>query len=94
MIVFNNPEYAKQRQEVKPLSLEEMEEAVDFINDSVSLFYNKIPEKRLDYLTGLVQDLIWQFENLLHASVSEPCQCCYKNTTADIDVNYELVSRK
>lgn len=90
-IQFNNPEYVKQRQEVKPLSLEEMTYAIDIIND----MYCKVQTHNLPTIDeiNLVQRLIFEYENLKHSNEVK-CQCCYKNTTADIDVNYELVNSK
>lgn len=85
MIVFNSPEYAKQRQEVKPLSLEEMTWLVHALNATAY----KVDSQLVEYL----QRLIFEYENLKHSNEVK-CQCCYKNTTADIDVNYELVNSK
>lgn len=86
-IKFNDPEYAKQRQEVNPLSLEEMQDVVEVLNDMCHGF--KPTFKRIES----IQRMIFEYENLKHSNEVK-CQCCYKNTTADIDVNYELVNSK
>lgn len=55
MIHFNNPEYAKERQNVKPLTLEQEKNIVAHLN----LYFSDMPimQKKL-------QRLIWNYENL------------------------------
>jgi hypothetical protein len=85
-IVFNSKDHVKERQGSKPLSLEEMNDVVESIN-----FYIDngcfTPLMRED-----IQRMVFEYENLKHQKVI--CQCCYKNTTTDIDVNYEIVNNK
>lgn len=93
-IVFNSKDHVKERQESEPLSLEEMIIVVSYLDECIRV-YNYEFSTRHNNLenSNLVQRLLFDFENLKHASQVK-CQCCYKNTTADIDVNYEIVNNK
>lgn len=59
MIHFNSPEHIKQRQEVKPLTLEEMKMLINYMNYNMHYSYNI-----------LAQRLIWEYENYKHAYMS------------------------
>jgi len=59
MIVYNSAAHAKQRQQVKPLSMEEIQAIVSCLN------HTYIPESHTDIREAL-QRLIFDYENLCH----------------------------
>jgi hypothetical protein len=84
-LVYNNPDFCKQRAESKPLSEEATKYAVECINDSLFLsnqFVNAFGEDEIK----LIQAFIWEFENLRHFKAVHECKICN-----NCEVNYEIV---
>lgn len=78
-IHFNSPEHIKQRQEVKPLTLEEEENIVANLN----IFFSDMPMMR-----EKMQQLLFNYEKYKHAYISS------RNITSDIEVKYDIVEPK
>jgi len=73
MIHFNDPDYAKQRAEVKPLTLEEEEVVASILNRVCD------PILGIEHPhTHLIQRLIWNYENLSRVGCFEQCKDCHK----------------
>lgn len=74
MLKINNPEHAKQRAEVKPLTLEEEQMAVGIINNyATSLYFLRDRDSKeiaRQFVKSesyeLLQRLLWSYENYRH----------------------------
>lgn len=78
-IHFNSPEHIKEMQEVKPLTLEEEQNIVNEINDTLLYLYPGFKDN--------LQRLIWNYENYKHAYISS------RSLTEDIEVIYTVESK-
>lgn len=79
-IVYNSPEHAKQRQSVKPLSMEEITDCVRYLNEfciRLKFAQHIVPASIIESW----QKLIFDYENLAHMRETYPKW---------IDVNYAL----
>jgi len=64
-IHFNSPDHVQERANVEPLSLNDMRQLVDELNYLI--------EYHMDQNNAiLAQRLIWEYENLKHASMTSP----------------------
>lgn len=60
MIHYNSPHHIKQRQEAKPLTLDQSEKVIKYLNESL---FNKNKDSN-EY--KLLQRLIYNYENMQH----------------------------
>jgi len=63
-IVFNSPDHVQERANVEPLTLDQANELVAYIN--IHDYYTNAKFK--EYM----QKLLWEYENLKHASMTAP----------------------
>jgi hypothetical protein len=77
-LVYNNPDFCKQRAESKPLSEPRLESLIQNIN---SLIPKALPKTR-----EAMQMFIWEFENLRHFKAVHEGKSCN-----NCEVNYEIV---
>jgi len=63
-IVYNSPDHAKQRMEVVPPTMTEIKVAVSMLNQYIP--------KPATATADIIQRLIWHYENLEHASQTQP----------------------
>jgi len=68
MIHFNSPDHVQERANVEPLSLAEATHAVETINQICSMAGLVGGNIAL----GFIQRLVWEYENLKHASMTAP----------------------
>lgn len=84
-LVYNNPDFCKQRSEIKPLSEEAVNYVVACINDMIDTsFKNFTPIEHGE--VNLLQAFIWEFENLRHFKAVHEGKSCN-----NCEVNYEIV---
>lgn len=62
MIQYNNPEYAKERQNVVPLSETDMKWLIKSLNGIKRYFHDSFNNP----IFSKLQQLIWRYENLVH----------------------------
>ena len=85
-LVYNNPDFCKQRAESKPLSEDETSFAVGVINTYIN--YWNMGETDIESIPAipLIQRFIWEFENLRHFKAVHEGKSCN-----NCEVNYEIV---
>lgn len=84
-LVYNNPDFCKQRAESKPLSEEAVNYVVQSINDMIDTCENFFVPLKQDE-TNLLQAFVWEFENLRHFKAVHEGKSCN-----NCEVNYEIV---
>lgn len=84
-LVYNNPDFCKQRAESKPLSEEATKYAVESINDMIDTCNQFFVPLKQDEVK-LLQSFIWEFENLRHFKAVHEGKSCN-----NCEVNYEIV---
>lgn len=86
---INSREHLKQRQEVKPLTMEEEDIAVDCMNDLIGLFKSKYGTRQVyEYRFKLMQSMLYNYENYKHFFIIS------QSKTTDMEVQYEIVESK
>jgi len=77
MIHYNDPKYQQERANVKPLSVEEIQQCIDGINQLIHNTREYTPYSQDLSIIANLQRLIWDYENLQH--MRETYEAALKN---------------